>query len=175
MNMKKLLVLFIVAMIAMMGSAHALDVQIMNKEGTFAIGDPIIIQPGQTGTFSVGLEDYDTAIAGNEHNYNITVYALSGDASVDDVTATLLKTSVAPPAPAGLYVDEEVFTLTMDEDAPGTGVWQVYVEVGEIGVSGVQFGSATRNVEIPEFPTIALPIAAILGLAFFMQRRNREE
>ncbi|WP_407356705.1 PEF-CTERM sorting domain-containing protein [Methanolobus sp. WCC5] len=27
---------------------------------------------------------------------------------------------------------------------------------------------------IPEFPTIALPIAAILGLAFFMQRRKEE-
>jgi opacity protein-like surface antigen len=26
--------------------------------------------------------------------------------------------------------------------------------------------------EIPEFPTVALPIAAILGLAFFMQRRK---
>lgn len=26
--------------------------------------------------------------------------------------------------------------------------------------------------EVPEFPTVALPIAAILGLAFFMQRRK---
>lgn len=26
--------------------------------------------------------------------------------------------------------------------------------------------------EIPEFPTVALPIAAILGLAFFFQRRK---
>ncbi|WP_242492487.1 PEF-CTERM sorting domain-containing protein [Methanolobus psychrotolerans] len=29
-----------------------------------------------------------------------------------------------------------------------------------------------KNGEIPEFPTIALPIAAILGLAFFFQRRK---
>ncbi len=28
--------------------------------------------------------------------------------------------------------------------------------------------------EIPEFPTVALPVAAILGLAFFMQRRKEE-
>ncbi len=28
--------------------------------------------------------------------------------------------------------------------------------------------------EIPEFPTIALPVIAILGLAFFMQRRKEE-
>ncbi|MHC1576048.1 MAG: PEF-CTERM sorting domain-containing protein, partial [Methanosarcinaceae archaeon] len=30
------------------------------------------------------------------------------------------------------------------------------------------------NQEIPEFPTVALPIAAILGLAFFFQRRRNE-
>ncbi|MDG6242952.1 MAG: PEF-CTERM sorting domain-containing protein [Methanolobus sp.] len=35
---------------------------------------------------------------------------------------------------------------------------------GENGNGGIE--------EIPEFPTIALPIAAILGLAFFFQRRK---
>ena len=35
------------------------------------------------------------------------------------------------------------------------------------------FGCGGGNEqEIPEFPTIALPVAAILGLAFFMQRRK---
>ncbi|HJH28539.1 MAG TPA: PEF-CTERM sorting domain-containing protein, partial [Methanosarcinaceae archaeon] len=28
---------------------------------------------------------------------------------------------------------------------------------------------------VPEFPTIALPVAAILGLAFFFQRRREED
>jgi hypothetical protein len=33
----------------------------------------------------------------------------------------------------------------------------------------------TSNITaIPEFPTVALPVAAILGLAFFMQRRKEE-
>ncbi|MCD4704142.1 MAG: Ig-like domain-containing protein [Methanosarcinaceae archaeon] len=32
----------------------------------------------------------------------------------------------------------------------------------------------TTDNEIPEFPTVALPIAAILGLAFFFQRRRNE-
>lgn len=30
----------------------------------------------------------------------------------------------------------------------------------------------TECTEIPEFPTIALPVVAVLGLAFFFQRRN---
>ncbi len=33
-------------------------------------------------------------------------------------------------------------------------------------------GGGTTGGDIPEFPTIALPIAAILGLAFFFQRRK---
>lgn len=31
-----------------------------------------------------------------------------------------------------------------------------------------------QNGEIPEFPTVALPIAAILGIAFIFQRRKNE-
>ncbi len=36
-------------------------------------------------------------------------------------------------------------------------------------------GSATSDTTaVPEFPTIALPVAAIIGLAFILQRRNEE-
>lgn len=34
---------------------------------------------------------------------------------------------------------------------------------------------AIVDIQIPEFPTIALPVAAILGLAFIFQRRREEE
>ncbi len=34
------------------------------------------------------------------------------------------------------------------------------------------FNSGENGNEIPEFPTIAIPIAAIIGLAFIMQRRK---
>jgi hypothetical protein len=42
------------------------------------------------------------------------------------------------------------------------------------GVSHAIFGWNGNGsiTEIPEFPTVALPIAAILGLAFFFQRRK---
>lgn len=39
-------------------------------------------------------------------------------------------------------------------------------------VSHAIFGWNDDGYMIPEFPTLALPIAAILGLAFFMQRRK---
>jgi hypothetical protein len=31
------------------------------------------------------------------------------------------------------------------------------------------------SVNIPEFPTVALPVAAVIGLVFFFQRRKRKE
>ena len=47
---------------------------------------------------------------------------------------------------------------------------------GPTYVSGKDFTATItkcpEDVPIPEFPTLALPIAAILGLAFFMQRRK---
>ncbi|MDY0386345.1 MAG: PEF-CTERM sorting domain-containing protein [Methanolobus sp.] len=39
-------------------------------------------------------------------------------------------------------------------------------------VTVYKYGYNCPNTEIPEFPTIALPVAAILGLAFVFQRRE---
>ncbi|SDF56671.1 PEF-CTERM protein sorting domain-containing protein [Methanolobus vulcani] len=55
--------------------------------------------------------------------------------------------------------------------APATGT--VYTVNMEIPVTGC-FTATIKPCpeEIPEFPTIAIPVAAIIGLAFFMQRRK---
>lgn len=57
----------------------------------------------------------------------------------------------------GKYIAVHVISL-------GTGGVSTYVTNGECG--------GGQQQEIPEFPTIALPVAAILGLAFFFQRRK---
>ena len=50
------------------------------------------------------------------------------------------------------------------------------LELFTIGVSTTSLNpSANVNVSVPEFPTIALPVAAILGLAFIFQRRKEED
>ena len=46
----------------------------------------------------------------------------------------------------------------------------------DLGAVIVDSGAEAVNVNnVPEFPTIALPIAAILGLAFIFQRRREED
>ncbi|WP_406661277.1 PEF-CTERM sorting domain-containing protein [Methanolobus sp. ZRKC3] len=41
-----------------------------------------------------------------------------------------------------------------------------------MGYIKVESGAGSGCTEIPEFPTMALPVAAILGLAFIFQRRR---
>jgi hypothetical protein len=45
-------------------------------------------------------------------------------------------------------------------------------QIPVIGEFTATIKECPEDVAIPEFPTLALPIAAILGLAFFMQRRK---
>ena len=77
-------------------------------------------------------------------------------------------------------------------DAPNGGtytftVWVKGTEEGQINVadnqgnvyheqgSGYDEAACTRDVLVPEFTTIAIPVAAILGLLFFYSHRKRKE
>ena len=55
--------------------------------------------------------------------------------------------------------------------------YMIYFTVDGVTTGGsIIIGSSTTVAHaVPEFPTIALPIAAILGLAFIFQRRREEE
>lgn len=62
---------------------------------------------------------------------------------------------------------------------PNLAGFSAAVHVGGLGVNGegsIKLGDGEcgegGTQEIPEFPTVALPIAAILGLAFLFQRRK---
>ena len=53
-----------------------------------------------------------------------------------------------------------------------------YIIIGTLGGATAvipQVSTSTDIIPVPEFPTIALPVAAILGLAFIIQRRREED
>jgi hypothetical protein len=55
-------------------------------------------------------------------------------------------------------------TVAVHVGSLGTAGFSMWVTNGDCGGGGI--------TEIPEFPTVALPIAAIIGLAFILQRRK---
>ncbi|MBP2029536.1 hypothetical protein J2755_000456 [Methanohalophilus levihalophilus] len=81
--------------------------------------------------------------------------------------------------PGILLVNEAELDLgVFAEDTPGitsapNGLVEEYRQVAFL-LAADETRVADCGGEIPEFPTVALPIAAILGLAFIFQRRKNE-
>jgi len=166
--MKKLIILAIVAMLALVGPASATGSNILDEFGN-ALPFVVEIVPGSTTTYShsigAGLPE-----AGTEITYVIT--SSSPDLTVNQLKTTAILDGNDP------FVDLEVFELTLSPSAVVGTTYTVTVSTyvnGEVLTSEDFLASATQRFEaIPEFPTVALPVAAILGLAFFMQRRKEE-
>jgi hypothetical protein len=169
--MKKiLLVLTICVLFVGTASADPYDANIWNAAGTAAAPNPIVIHPGETLTFSYNGANF--AADNQVLPYFSDVVAVGGGAVATDMTVTISETNFEPGT-ADPYTDVGVIQITLDANAPETGQWRVTVGAGEDAVTK-DIGSAARNFLIPEFPTIALPVAAILGIAFLMQRRKQE-
>ena len=143
--MKKIL-LIAIALMAMMGTAAA-------TAPTYVVG-------------TVYETDGTTPVAGA----TVTAYSDLGYSVQEGIPAVadtegdysiLLPTLVAGNT---VYVEAVSGTSSGRED----GILKDYS-------SPLSLNLALVDVNIPEFPTIALPIAAILGLAFIFQRRREEE
>jgi hypothetical protein len=82
------------------------------------------------------------------------------------------------PVSTSYSVGQYTFTGEMELDIQENGKLIYSSASGRINDAIPVDASLTMTVEncsqeeIPEFPTIALPVAAIIGLAFFMQRRK---
>ena len=63
-----------------------------------------------------------------------------------------------------------------DDDAQNGKTYKVEFYINGVYAGGTYVDGSTTFVNaVPEFPTIALPVAAILGLAFIFQRRREED
>ena len=92
--------------------------------------------------------------------------------------------SIGSSAPHNTYMDgtdfisEWTFKVKDNGDAnDNTQVgteYDIYFE-SENSATTIRGSATSDTTAVPEFPTIALPVAAILGLAFFFQRRREED
>ncbi|MBP2031241.1 hypothetical protein J2755_002204 [Methanohalophilus levihalophilus] len=164
----KVLVAILAVFLLSAGTAAAYDANLWNADGSAALPNPIIIQPGENITASFLMENLLANDLNETFYYDYTVVVVSGSGVPSDITVTTPVSVVPTTSP---YMDVGVIKIEKDANAPMDTVYRVQVEAGG---EGTEIDTASRTINVPEFPTVALPIAAILGLAFFIQRRRDE-
>ncbi|MBP1909297.1 VWA domain-containing protein [Methanolobus bombayensis] len=124
-------------------------------EGSFNIVPDNIVEDPVNGTtiitwLNIGaINDADPDMSADE------TVTLTFEAKCDR-TGTRLPVDVVPDAK--VYYDDSEGT-----DAGSVNIPQAYITVGE---------NIPPNEEIPEFPTVAIPMIAIIGLAFIFSKRE---
>jgi hypothetical protein len=168
--MKKILVMTIIALVALTGYASAAGAEFSDIAGTL-LPDTIVQQVGTPYDYSLKL----TGFTGE----NVTIAVNTGSTS-SGLTVDLAQTELGV-IPSDPYVEQNVITITIDQGATQGEEFAATIDIyrdGEVTPGyQAQFRAAASkdfSASIPEFPTIALPVAAIIGLAFFMQRRKDE-
>ncbi len=172
--MNKLIIsaLLIFGLVGMIGTAAAepYNLRIYNAAGTAPADNPLDLQPGD----SIVLSLYMEKMVNDSDTFPITptVTSIAGS-NPADVTVTLA-TGVLTPAGSDPYIQVGEVTISLSASAPIGD--QYNIEIDAPGANPLDIGVASRNVNsIPEFPTIALPIAGILGLMFIISSRKKKE
>jgi len=150
MNKLIISVLLIFGLVGMIGTAAAGSV----NPSLSVIDDPIIINIGETNTQTATL-----TLTGDATNQNITKIKILNVPTGNSKTWTISYTNVN--AVNGKYV------VTYEAHYEFDGV-DSSIETREATIQ-------TGINAIPEFPTIALPVAAVLGLMFIISSRKKKE
>lgn len=180
--MRKILILMLaLAMIIPLAGAERVTTQMTLTTGSAAV------EAAQVGTYAYSYKfdnwdklnswtangvGYVSTYTENGNTITVTAYMSGGELKSFDWTSSSPIDVVMVKAGKNQY-------LVSKYDPAVTSDTGLVAPSGK-GISHVTFGWNAVEVppvnppvaEVPEFPTVALPIAAILGLAFFMQRRK---
>jgi uncharacterized membrane protein len=122
-------------------------------------------------TIDVGEEQiYIVTISAVPNTAILNTFSVNGaddfEVEIDGVPTTSVSWNWAGP---------QVFEVKVKNlNAPNGDYVLTFENANGINTQALRALVQVNVTAIPEFPTIALPIAAILGLAFFMQRRKEE-
>jgi hypothetical protein len=167
--MKKILLLVSgLLILCMAGSALAnpFDPSILDAAGTAAEPTPINLAPGQSITLSFHGENIDEGAFHQNNPYGSTVKATGGGGADTDLTVET-PTNFVPDA--AIYTDIGAIKIT-NTAGKVSATYRVTIQAGD---GQIEFGATSRTVNsIPEFPTVAAPIAGIIGLLFIFGRKK---
>lgn len=142
------------------------------KSTTAIVGEGILLSPSSA-----------TATVGDSYTVTATVQDDSGNpVESKRVNINVKSGPHAGYDYAGITDTNGQVSFTYTGTAAGTDVikasfidsQEVVITSNEVNCVWEESGNNNNNNEIPEFPTIALPIAAIIGLAFVFHSRKEE-
>ena len=190
------LALTVVMLVVMTGLAAADDEQIDDqmdivKDGTNIKVTSVDIPLGGTVNLDINISNF-LKPAGTIHNLTVELYDTNSSNPVTGLQLNISEQDGDGPKPTGTWnapADNPVvrwnqtpgaggyerFDLTIKETKGACANYIVRIADTETGNS-VELSAATMGVNaVPEFTTIAIPVAAILGLLFFYNHRKRKE
>lgn len=131
---------------------------------------------------------WDLLTSGNGHWYVLRYYPPGSLACADIPADNCESTLDKPIPPPGYEAGTPHFSDGPSNDhysekfaVSKKGTWVVTLWHSGKGTGGVEkliqsYKLNTKvTVPIPEFPTVAMPVGAVLGIMFLMSRRNRKE
>jgi hypothetical protein len=169
-------------MVAMTGIAGAYGA-IINP--TFYIGGGNVDESGFTLSGVIGLNNF--AVETEKSTVSVMICT---QAVFTDCSETLTSTSTGW-VNGGSYASNPQLNIDNPSGNPnlkvytkGTETGWVYVHINQgntyvpdgLGSRGFGHAETSAPASVPEFPTVALPVAAVIGLVFFFQqRKNKKE
>ena len=105
--------------------------------------------------------DYVSCTGGGSYNAGVVTWNIGPMAAYAPSQTVTVTVKVKDTAPIGTYLDN---AATINGAEAGTGPTTVHNRLTQI--------ISNTNTNVPEFPNVALPIAAIMGLMFVFGRRK---
>ncbi|MDI3485893.1 MAG: hypothetical protein PWQ51_900 [Methanolobus sp.] len=141
-------------------------------EGSYGVPAPASVQLAPTG-YEIQV---DAQVCKNGEDIDVTILSSNPGVTIDELEFISLYQEFIEISANGTCAMGHTFNGTMHLTGDGQNYASTYATGtldGQIPLVG-DFTITINECEnsIPEFPTIALPVAAIIGLAFFMQRRK---
>lgn len=139
-------------------AAWAYDSNIFNDVGTGATPNPVNIARGTSAILSYHAENVIAIAINTDFAYSYKVVALGGGAAVGDITVTL-PANFHPTA--ATFTDIGAINIALSASAPIGATYIVTIKAGDEN-TGIDFGSASRNVEVIQAETQLIPLAGDL-------------
>lgn len=146
---------------AVPGSLQLLDQDVVDCGGAIATVDQL------APTNSITYDLKAIALGNSVQDWDLSVLTSNADLTITFPTGTDF------PTTSGSFCRPDSVTVTVNPGA-SLGIKGFSIGAGPASITG-ELIVASNTINVPEFPTVALPVAAVIGLVFLFQQKKRKQ